>query len=185
LASLYDRIRGRMWDEPSFDRLQRRPGDVRARQDLERAIAKQAQHDRSFQSELARTVAELDRMGGRNYLHIEHVEAPGYGAQVGHIRADRGGVAGIISGGVHIRHPSELDDFRESGPIVKTLTVVATLLALTGFGIFGYTLLTVQPDLNSPDFMELPDGIKLGAGLFFAGLVTGILAGLGNAMRRR
>jgi hypothetical protein len=79
----------------------------------------------------------------------------------------------------------EAEQFRQSSALVKVMVVVGVLLILGGFGVFGFSLFTDQPALDSPDFGKVPEGVIVGAAMFFGGLVLSVIARLLSSLQKR
>jgi hypothetical protein len=68
---------------------------------------------------------------------------------------------------------------------VKFCIALGSLVAVSGLGVFFYTLFTVNTDLNDPNFGETPPGIPLAFGIFFVGFVLLGIGSIGRAMSKR
>lgn len=106
-------------------------------------------------------------------------------------RFDIGQQSGTISniGGDQFNYEGdqayEAEQFRQSSALVKVMVVVGVLLILGGFGVFGFSLFADQPGLDSPDFGKVPQGVIVGAAMFFGGLVLSVIARVLATLQKR
>jgi hypothetical protein len=179
VESLLDRlarlVERRLGHRP-IDALEQRPHDAETRNRVGASVAEQARRDPTFARELSQLVAELDRRGARQIINQVN-------AQVNLQAFDHGIVVGRDYNVVDVPDPSDLS----GAPVwVKLFLALGAAVCVTGLFIFGYTMFTDTPDLSDPSsFGDVPRGIPLAAGVFFAGfLITGI-GTFGRAMSKR
>jgi hypothetical protein len=82
-------------------------------------------------------------------------------------------------------HAPDPNDLSGAPLWVKFLIALGTVVAVAGICIFGYTLFTDMPDIGDPDFGEVPRGIPLAFGVFFAGFVLLGIGALGRTFSNR
>lgn len=131
--------------------------------------------DRTFARDLADLVRALDQRGGRQLVNNVY-------AQMNVQAFDQGIAVGRDFNYFHAPDPTDISD---APGWVKLFIVLGAALAIGGLFIFGYTLFTDMPDVGDPDFNEVPPGIPLAFGVFFAGFVVLAIASLGRAMAKR
>jgi len=172
LGQLRDRVRQRLGRAP-LDDLARSPESRRVQARVAHAIERAAATDRAFSRDISSTQRELDRRGARRYI-VNTINAP-----YGQVAVGSNALAvGRID--ARMRHPN---DMSHAPGWAKGLVVIGVLLAMGGFGLFGYTLFTYQEDFGS-DFGTFPEGIKAAGVLFFAGAVLATIGSLVGGMSR-
>lgn len=174
LDRLTDVVAARMGDAP-IARVATQPRSTEVQREVGQAFDRQIRVDEWFRHEVSDLVAELDRHGGRQLVNNVY-------AQMNVQAFDHGVAVGRDFNYFHAPDPNDLSQVR---PWVKVFIVVGTVLALAGFAIFGYTLFTGMPEVGDPDFGEVPAGIPLAAGVFFAGFVVLAAASVGRGMSQR
>jgi hypothetical protein len=165
-------VRHRMGDGP-LDRLADGPSDEGVQREIGLTLDRAVRRDRAFARELARVVAQLDDRDGRRILN--HVYARMSVQAFDH---------GVAVGGDFYYFPDPTD-FSRDAAWIKVCMTLGSLLAIAAFGIFGYSMSTANPDLNSPDFGQPPPGIALAGAVFLAALLLLALASLGHAFGKR
>ena len=175
---LLDRLTNRVWQrlggDRALDRLSRDPRNEVAQEWARSSIERAARADPSFAAELARLQRQLEQRAPDLLVY-----APGAGTVVG---VNQGY---LIQGPVTFNQTTDPNDWSDATPMVKALAVVAVFLCIAGLGLFGYTLFTDRPELNDPNFGEMPPGIPIAAGIFFAGFVLAGIASVAHGLRRR
>lgn len=182
IGALLDRLAARVSQRlgrAPLDALILNPDDPKVRAYLAEAIRRATAADPEFAGDLRRTQAELDRRGAR-YL-IGDISAPHGQVAVGNNPVAIGNLYATIS-----RADEERATARKAPGWTVGLSVFGFLLCLAGMGLLGYTALTWDPPVGSPDFTTTPDGIKAGFAIFFGGMVVAITGGLlGAAFHKR
>jgi hypothetical protein len=175
---LLDRLTNRVWQrlrgDRSLDQLSRDPRNEVAQEWARSSIDQAARADPGFAAELANLQRELERRAPDLLVY-----APGAGTVVG---VNSGY---LIQGPVTFNQTTDADDWSDANPVVKLIAVLAITLCVAGIGLFGYTVFTDQPDLNDPNFGEMPSGIPVAAAIFFAGFVLAGIASVAHGLRRR
>jgi hypothetical protein len=174
LDQLTDRVARRIGRGP-VDRLSRDPRDENVRRELGLMIDGKINRDRAFERELSGLVDELDRRGGRQLVNQVYAQ---YNLQA----FDHGVVIGRDFNYFHAPDPNDLSG---APGWVKFVIALGTAVAVAGMFIFGYTLFTDMPDIGDPDFGDVPPGIPLAFGVFFAGFVLLGIGALGRSFSSR
>jgi hypothetical protein len=175
---LLDRLTNRVWQrlggDRALDQLSRDPRNAVAQEWTRTSIEQAARADPAFATELARLQQQLEQRAPDLLVY-----APGAGTVVG---VNSGY---LIQGPVTFNQTTDPADWSDASAVVKAIAVVAIFLCLAGLGLFGYTLFTDQPDLNDPNFGEMPQGIPVAAAIFFAGFILAGIASVTHGLRRR
>jgi hypothetical protein len=163
----------------ALDDLARNPRDPITRNHIRRQVEAQAAVDSEFASALEAMVAELDRQGGQaviNEVYAEHnVQVFGSGMAAGR---------DLVYAPTDVRIPDPSDLSGAPG-WVKLFLTAGFVTAVTGIGIFFYTLLTDMPDLNDPSFGETPRGIPIAFAVFFVGFGIAATGAIGRALSKQ
>jgi hypothetical protein len=162
----------RLGDGP-LNRLANAPGDEQVQRALGLSLDRAMSKDHTFARTLAEMSAKLDDRGGRDMLNEVYAQM--------NVQAFDHGVA--IGG--DFNYFADPTDYSRDRVWVKLFMSLGTLLAIVAFGIFGYSLFTANPNLNSPDFGQPPPGMALAGALFFLALLLVSLASLGHALSKR
>src|SRR5207249_7686644 len=144
-----------------LDPLRERPGDAQAAAAAKNAIDSATYADPSFASEIQALVAELDRRGARQLVNQVYAET--------NVQSFGSGIA--AGRDVYIQEGRDPDDLSWTPAWVKACIGLGGAVALAGMLIFFYTLFTDNPDVNDPSFGQMPSGIPIAFGVFFAGLI--------------
>lgn len=131
--------------------------------------------DKAFAGELADLIRALDQRGGRQLVNNVY-------AQMNVQAFDHGIAVGRDFNYFQAPDPTDISD---APGWVKFCIVLGSVLTVGGVFIFGYTLFTGMPDVDDPNFGDVPPGIPLAAGVFFVGFVVLGIASLGRAMSKR
>jgi hypothetical protein len=174
LNRLTDLVVRRMGNKP-VDRLSKNPSDPNVQREVGLTIDGAVSVDAAFASELTKLVKALDERGGRQIINTVYATT--------NVQAfDHGVAVGRDFNYFSVPDPSDISD---APGWVKFCVGLGAALAVAGLFIFGYTLFTDMPDLDDPDFGEVPPGIPIAFGVFFAGFVVLGIGAMGRAMSRR
>ena len=178
LDQLLDRLTSlvahRMGRAP-LDRLAGNPRSAEVQRDVGLTIDGAVRIDRGFARELAELISALDQHGGRQLVNNVYAQM--------NVQAFDHGIA--VGGDFNYFSAPDPSDISDAPGWVKVCVVLGSVLAVTGLFIFGYTLFTDMPEVGDSDFNDIPPGIPLAAGVFFAGFVIFGIASLGRAMSKR
>jgi hypothetical protein len=174
LDRLFNRVRQRVGDDRALDRLARDPRNEVAQEWARSSIEQAAGSDPTFAAELARLQQQLDQRAPDLLVY-----APGAGTVVG-INSGY-----LIQGPVTIHQGGDASDWSDASASVKVLAVLAIVLCLSGIGLFGYVVFSDQPGPGETGFGEMPEGLALAGGIFFAGFVLAAIASMAHGLRRR
>jgi hypothetical protein len=175
LERLVQRVAERLGPSP-VNALKTRPGDPANSALVQDEIDDAMRVDPVFGAEMTKLIDSLNRRGGQRFVNQvfaqSNVQSFGSGPAVGRdlIYAPPA--------------PSE-SDISDAPGWVKLFFVIGVGLCLTGFGLFGYTLLTWNPEVTDPNFGETPPGIARAAAVFFVGFVVVAVAAIGRATSKR
>ena len=161
----------------AVDELSTNPRDPTTRDQIRRQVNAQMAVDPEFASTLKTLVDELDRQGGQDIINqvyarnnLQIINSPG-AWQAGR---------DINVTDINVPDPTDVSD---APGWVKLCLVAGPLIAISGLGIFFYTLFTgMNTNLEDPHFGETPSGIPIAFGVFFVGLVISAIGGLGRAV---
>lgn len=178
LDQLLDRLTSlvahRMGRAP-LDRLAGNPRSSDVQRDVGLTLDGAISVDRAFARELAEVISALDQRGGRRLVNNVYSQM--------NVQAFDHGLA--VGGDFNYFHAPDPTDISDAPGWVKVCIVLGSMLAVGGLFIFGYTLFTGIPDVDDPTFNDIPPGIPLAFGVFFAGFVVLGIASLGRAMSKR
>lgn len=178
LDQLLDRltrlVADRMGRAP-LDRLADNPRSPEVQREVGLTVDGAISVDKAFAGELADLIRALDQHGGRQLVNNVY-------AQMNVQAFDHGIAVGRDFNYFQAPDPTDISD---APGWVKFCIVLGSVLTVGGVFIFGYTLFTGMPDVDDPNFGDVPAGVPLAAAVFFVGFVVLGIASLGRAMSKR
>lgn len=179
LESLWNRVFGRLGNEPALINLRNTPQSAESQRYASDVISWAGGQDPRFRNELAQLQHELERNGAREKLApYMQVYAPGAGTVI----SNQGsmGIRDINTSTYLVRDPTDMSNDRGW---VKAAMWIGGVLMVLAFAIIAVSV--ANSASSAGPSTGIPDGVVVGAGVFFLAFVVIMAGSIGHSTTDR